>query len=184
MIKYAKSTIFQNQRIFGLTDFENIKCSKNPFIKIINESNNIKYVININNNEKKYSPEEILEDNLQYIKNNIDIYTKKKEMKKTIITYPQYLNKTQQETIIKKAEKVGFKNIKLIKVSEASAIGYKSIIRSNDEKKVIIFNLGGGTFEVSIVKINGNKHEILSSLCLNDLGGEDFHEILMKYVLE
>ena len=184
MIKYAKSTIFQNQRIFGLTDFKNIKCSKNPFVKIINVSNNIKYVININNNEKQYSPEEILEDNLKYIKNNIDIYTKNKEMKKTIITYPEYLNKTQQETIIKKAEKVGFKNIKLIKVSEASAIGYKYIIKSNKEKNVIIFNLGGGTFEVSIVKINGNKHEILSSLCLNDLGGEDFHEILMKYVLE
>ena len=175
MIKYAKSTIFQNQRIFGLTDFKNIKNSKNPFIKIVNESNNIKYITNINNEEKKYSPEEVLEDNLKYIKNNVDIYTKNKEMKKTIITYPEYLNKTQQDKIIKIAEKVGFKNIKLLKVS---------IIRSTKEKNVIIFNLGGGTFEVSIVKINGNKHEILSSICLNDLGGEDFHEILMKYIIE
>jgi heat shock protein 5 len=184
MIKYAKSTIFQNQRIFGLTDFKNIKNSKNPFIKIVNEPNNIKYITNINNKEKIYSPEEVLEDNLKYIKNNVDIYTKNKEMKKTIITYPEYLNKTQQDKIINIAKKVGFKNVKLLKVSEASAIGYKSIIRSNDEKKVIIFNLGGGTFEVSIVKINRNKHEILSSICLNDLGGEDFHEILMKYVIE
>ena len=53
MIKYAKSTIFQNQRIFGLTDFKNIKNSKNPFIKIVDESNNIKYITNVNNKEKK-----------------------------------------------------------------------------------------------------------------------------------
>ena len=105
-------------------------------------------------------------------------------MKKTIITYPEYLNNAQQDKIIKIAQKVGFKGVELIKVSEASAHGYKNIIRSTKEKNVIIFNLGGGTFEVSIVQINGNKHKILSSLCLNDLGGEDFHEILMKYILE
>ena len=184
MIKYAKSTIFQNQRIFGLTNLKDRKYSKNPFIKLINESNNIKYLINMDNNEKKYSSEEVLEDNLKYIKNNIDVFTKNREMKKTIITYPEYLNNAQQDKIIKIAQKVGFKGVELIKVSEASAHGYKNIIRSTKEKNVIIFNLGGGTFEVSIVQINGNKHKTLSFLCLNDLGGEDFHEILMKYILE
>ena len=111
---------------------------------------------------------------LKYIKNNSELY-ENKEIKKVVIGVPAHFNKLQREATIKAAEEAGFEDIKLINEPTAAAIAYGNIIKSDKERKVLIFDLGGGTFDVSIVKIKGNEYNVLVSLGEEHLRGEDFN---------
>ena len=107
-----------------------------------------------------------------------------KEIKKVVIGVPAHFNKLQREATIKAAEEAGFEDIKLINEPTAAAIAYGDIIKSDKERKVLIFDLGGGTFDVTIVKIKGNEYNVLASLGEEHLGGEDFNQRIIKYVME
>ena len=117
---------------------------------------------------------------LKYIKNYAEIYENKKIIKKAVITVPAHFNSLQRDATIKAAEKAGFEDIELINEPTAAAIAYGDIIKSDKERNVLIFDLGGGTFDVSIVKIKGNEYNVLVSLGEEHLGGEDFNQRLIK----
>ena len=73
--------------------------------------------------------------------------------------------------------------IRIINEPTAAAIAYGDIHKSNQERKVLIFDLGGGTFDVSIVNIKGNEFTVLASCGEEHLGGEDFNELLVEFIL-
>ena len=120
---------------------------------------------------------------LKYIKKYSGDYLGK-EVKKAVITVPAHFNNEQREATKKAAENAGLEVIRIINEPTAAAIAYGYIHKSNQERKVLIFDLGGGTFDVSIVNIKGNEFTVLSS-CGNDhLGGEDFTNELTKKLLQ
>ena len=133
-----------------------------------------KYLIKIGNKEKKYFPEDVSSMILKYIKNYSESF-ENKEIKKVVIGVPAHFNNLQREATIKAAEEAGFEDIKLINEPTAAAIAYGNIRESKEERKVLIFDLGGGTFDVSIVKIKGNEYNVLASL------GEE-HLIIGNYI--
>ena len=99
-----------------------------------------------------------------------------------MIGVPAHFNNIQRIATIQAGKKAGFEEIQLINEPTAAAIAYGNIIKSDKERKVLIFDLGGGTFDVSIVKIKGNDYYVLASLGEEHLGGEDFNQRIINYV--
>ncbi len=182
MITYCESVIFGNKRLIGI-DSSNKNLEdyiKNSYIKINTEKNKPKYIIN---NEKK-SPKDIHIEIFKYLKQFVEPYYNNNEIKKTIITVPNYFNEIQKNETKEAAENAGFKVIKIIEESIAAAIGYENIIKSKKERIILIFDLGGGNLNISIVQLNDNEFNVLSSLGEENLGGENFNQRLFDYVIK
>jgi molecular chaperone DnaK len=121
---------------------------------------------------------------LEYLKEQAKIYNANKEIKRAVITVPAHFNNLQREATIEAANKAGLEVYKIINEPTAAAIAYGDIIKSDNERKVLIFDIGGGTFDVSIVKITGNEYTVLASEGEEHLGGEDFNQRLLDYVIK
>ncbi len=121
---------------------------------------------------------------LKYLKENVETFTNSK-INKAIITVPAHFNNFQREATIKAAELAGLEVIRIINEPTAAAIAYAETINTDrKEKQVLIFDLGGGTFDVSILKIKNNEYYVLSSCGESHLGGEDFNNRLKEYVIK
>jgi molecular chaperone DnaK len=106
-----------------------------------------------------------------------------KEIKQALITVPTRFNKLQRDAIIEESKDAGLEIYKLINEPTASTIAYGNIIQSDNERKVLIFDLGKGIFDVSIVKIKGNEYIVLALIGEEHLGGEDFNQRIIEYVM-
>ena len=84
---------------------------------------------------------------LEYLKKQAEIYNANKPIKRAVITVPAHFNNLQRKATIEAAKKAGLEIIKLINEPTAAAIAYGDIIKSDNERKVLIFDIGGGTFE-------------------------------------
>ena len=188
MIEYYKSTIYDNKRLIGHKfSNPNIKKDlKNWPMKIIEDKKTgyPNYLIKIKNKEYKYSPEDISSFILKYLKEYSEIFEGYKKINNVIITVPAHFNNLQRESTIKSAKKVGFKNIKILNEPTAAAIAYFDMFKSKNNKIVLIFDLGGGTFDCSILKYQNNEYYVLSSFGEEHLGGEDFNNRLRDYIME
>ena len=105
-------------------------------------------------------------------------------IKKAVITVPAYFNNSQREATKLAGEKAGLEILRIINEPTAAAIAYGDSIKKDKERKVIIFDLGGGTFDVSVLKIKGNEYFVLASYGDDHLGGEDFNEFLVNYTID
>ena len=141
------------------------------------------YRFKVGNEEKSFSPEEASSMILKYIKDYVNKF-EGKEVKKAVITVPAHFNNSQREATKKAAENAGLEVIRIINEPTAAAIAYGDENQSDEERKVLIFDLGGGTFDVSIVNIKGNEFTVLASCGEEHLGGEDFNELLVDYVIK
>ena len=142
------------------------------------------YCIQINENEeKRLSAEEASTIILKHLKNFSEDFIGKKKIK-AVITVPAHFNNSQREATKKAAENAGLEVIRIINEPTAAAIAYGYENQSDEERKVLIFDLGGGTFDVSIVNIKGNEFTVLASCGEEHLGGEDFNELLVDYVIK
>ena len=182
MIEYPKSTIFESKRLIGKKYDEIKEYIKRSNVEIINKDNKPQYKINNNGKEEYFCPEDICTKIFEYIKKSIK-ENEKKEIKKAILTVPNCFNLEQREIIKKSAEKGGLEIINIFNESTAAGIGYGCIHKSNKEKIILIFDLGGGFFNISILKIKGNKFTILACEGKENIGGEDFNIKLMNYIL-
>ncbi len=186
-IQFYESTMFDSKRLLGykFKDKHVQEDIKNWHIKVIEDKNTGKpqYVSKVGKEEKKYFPEDVSSMILAYIKNYAEIYNTNNEIKKAVITVPANFNSLQREATINAAEKAGLEVVKLINEPTAAAIAYGHIWKSDKERNVLIFDLGGGTFDVSIVKIKGNDYYVLASLGEEHLGGENFNQKLIEYVI-
>ena len=143
MLQYSQSTIFDSKRLIGLK-YDNPDVQKDiknwPFKVIKDEkTGKPKYIIKIGNEEKEYFPENIASIILNYLKTNAETYINK-EIKKVVIGVPANFNTLQRKATIEAAEEAGFEDIKLINEPTAAAIAYGNIIKSNKERKVLIFD--------------------------------------------
>ena len=185
MIEFAKSIMYESKRLIG-RKFLNKNVQKDISywpLKIVENKNNGKpqYVIEKDGKEEKYYPEEVSSILLKYLKEQAEIYENKK-INKAIITVPAHFNNLQRNATIKAAKDAQLNVIQIINEPTAAAIAYGNIHKSNKERKILIFDLGGGTFDVSILKIKNNEYTVLASQGEEHLGGEDFTQRLFNYV--
>ncbi|MDD7764989.1 MAG: molecular chaperone DnaK [Peptoniphilaceae bacterium] len=131
--------------------------------------------------DKNYSPEEISAMILQKIKSDVESYLGE-TVSEAVITVPAYFTDSQRQAT-KDAGKIAGLNVKrIINEPTAAALAY-GMDKDTEQHKIMVFDLGGGTFDVSILEIGDGVFEVLSTRGNNRLGGDDFDKALMDYMV-
>ena len=185
-LQYAKSTMLESKR-FLASKFKEVKnYIKYLPVKIIEdkETGKPKYIIKQKDGIKEYFPEEVSSMILKYIIGYCEVFNSNTKLEKAIITVPAHFNIFQREATIQAGKLAGLKEVTLLNEATAAAIAYADKFKSNEEMKILVFDIGGGTFDVSILNVEGNKYKVLSSHGISHLGGEDFNQLLLDYVID
>ena len=130
--------------------------------------------------EKKYSPQEISAMILQKLKADAEGYLGEK-VTEAVITVPAYFNDAQRQAT-KDAGKIAGLDVKRI-INEPTAAALAYGLDNEKEQKIMVYDLGGGTFDVSIIEIGDGVIEVLSTAGDNRLGGDDFDQKITDYML-
>lgn len=134
-----------------------------------------------NINGKDYSPQEISAMILQKLKIDSEAYLHE-PVTEAVITVPAYFNDAQRQAT-KDAGRIAGLNVKRI-INEPTAAALAYGLENSYGQKIMVFDLGGGTFDVSIIEIGNGVIEVLSTSGDNHLGGDDFNEIIAKYIVD
>ena len=130
--------------------------------------------------DKKYSPQEISAMILQKLKSDAENYLGEK-VTEAVITVPAYFNDAQRQAT-KDAGKIAGLDVKRI-INEPTAAALAYGLDNEKEQKIMVYDLGGGTFDVSIIEIGDGVIEVLSTAGDNKLGGDDFDQKVTEYML-
>ncbi len=130
--------------------------------------------------DKKYSPQEISAMILQKLKADAENYLGEK-VTEAVITVPAYFNDAQRQAT-KDAGKIAGLDVKRI-INEPTAAALAYGLDNEQEQKIMVYDLGGGTFDVSIIEIGDGVIEVLSTAGNNRLGGDDFDQKVADYML-
>ena len=131
--------------------------------------------------DKKYSPQEISAMILQKLKSDAENYLGEK-VTEAVITVPAYFNDAQRQAT-KDAGKIAGLDVKRI-INEPTAAALSYGLDNENEQRIMVFDLGGGTFDVSIIEIGDGVIEVLSTAGDNRLGGDDFDNVITQYMLD
>ncbi len=130
---------------------------------------------------KKYSPEEISSKILKELKSIAEDYIGE-EVTEAVITVPAYFNDSQRQATKDAGKIAGLEVKRIINEPTSAALAYG--LNSNDAQTIVVYDLGGGTFDVSILTIEDGVFEVKSTNGNTMLGGEDFDIRIMRYLLE
>ena len=131
--------------------------------------------------DKKYSPQEISAMILQKLKSDAENYLGEK-VTEAVITVPAYFNDAQRQAP-KDAGKIAGLDVKRI-INEPTAAALSYGLDNENEQRIMVYDLGGGTFDVSIIEIGDGVIEVLSTAGDNRLGGDDFDNVITQYMLD
>ena len=184
--KNYKNTVYDIKRLIG-RNFNDKEVQEDmklwPF-KVENGTNDKPIIIvDYNNEKKKFYPEQIAAMILRQLKEDAETFLDHK-VKDAVITVPAYFNNSQRQATIDAGRIAGLNVIKLINEPTAAAIAYGLENQSNEKKNICVFDLGGGTFDVTILEIEGKKFTVKAIGGDSHLGGTDFDNELIKYCIE
>ncbi|NLW14850.1 MAG: molecular chaperone DnaK [Erysipelothrix sp.] len=131
---------------------------------------------------KDYTPQEVSAMILSYIKSYAEDYLGEK-VTKAVITVPAYFNDAQRQATTDAGRIAGLEVERIINEPTAAALAF-GIDKTETEQKVFVFDLGGGTFDVSILELADGTFEVLSTAGDNSLGGDDFDHIIVDYLID
>ncbi|EFJ29073.1 hypothetical protein SELMODRAFT_440900 [Selaginella moellendorffii] len=178
-------TIFDVKRLIG-RKFEDKEVQRDmklfPF-KIVNKDGKPYIQVKVKDGETKvFSPEEISAMILTRMKETAESYLGKK-IKDAVVTVPAYFNDAQRQATKDAGAIAGLNVARIINEPTAAAIAY-GLDKKGGEKNILVFDLGGGTFDVSILTIDNGVFEVLSTNGDTHLGGEDFDQRVMDYFIK
>lgn len=130
---------------------------------------------------KDYTPQEISAMILQYLKSYAEDYLGEK-VDKAVITVPAYFNDAQRQATKDAGKIAGLEVERIVNEPTAAALAY-GLDKTDKEEKVLVFDLGGGTFDVSILELGDGVFDVLSTSGDNHLGGDDFDQKIMDYLV-
>jgi len=132
--------------------------------------------------DKEYTPQEISAIILQYIKSYAEDYIGEK-VEKAVITVPAYFNDAERQATKDAGKIAGLEVERIINEPTAAALAY-GIDKDDQDQTILVYDLGGGTFDVSILDIGDGTFEVVSTAGDNRLGGDDFDEVIINHMVE
>ncbi|HEU0021490.1 MAG TPA: Hsp70 family protein [Dehalococcoidia bacterium] len=131
--------------------------------------------------EEYYSPQEISAFILKALKERAE-RALGRPVRKAVVTVPAYFTDVQRQATREAGEIAGLEVVRIINEPTAAALAYGS--HSTDPQKILVYDLGGGTFDVSVVSIEAGVVEVLASIGDNHLGGDDFDQMVQEHLIE
>ena len=195
-IEYSQSTIFESKRFIGhkFKDSEvQFDLEKQRLYVSVAEDTTTKkaiYVLKIGDEkDKKFVfPEDVASEIIKYIQRNAEKHLKKilnKEItiKKAVITVPTHYNEYRINTVKEAFKKTNLTVVNVIKEPEAIGIAYGYFHKKEKPTTILTIDIGGGTFGMSILQLQGDKHKIIGSEGSGHLGGDDFEKALRDHII-
>lgn len=131
---------------------------------------------------KEYTPQEVSAMILQYLKGYAEDYLGEK-VEKAVITVPAYFNDAQRQATKDAGKIAGLEVERIINEPTAAALAY-GLDKTDQEQKVLVYDLGGGTFDVSILELADGTFEVLSTNGDTKLGGDDFDNVVVQWMVD
>ncbi len=176
-----ENTLYAIKRLIGRKFTDNVVQNdvKTCSYKIVKHTNGDAWV---EAQGKKYSPSQIGGFVLTKMKETADSYVGKK-IENAVVTVPAYFNDAQRQATKDAGKIAGLNVLRVINEPTAAALSY-GLNKDNKEKKIAVFDLGGGTFDISILEIHDGVFEVLSTNGDTHLGGEDFDHALVEFFIK
>uniref|UniRef100_A0A914VK99 Uncharacterized protein n=1 Tax=Plectus sambesii TaxID=2011161 RepID=A0A914VK99_9BILA len=179
-----ENTVFDAKRLIG-REFSDHTVQGDiklwPF-KVIDKSNKPFVQVKVGNTDKQFSPEEISAMVLGKMKEIAEAYLGK-SVSHAVVTVPAYFNDAQRQATKDAGTIAGLNVVRIINEPTAAAIAY-GLDKKDGERNILVFDLGGGTFDVSMLTIDNGVFEVLATNGDTHLGGEDFDQRVMEYFIK
>jgi len=131
---------------------------------------------------KRYTPEEISAQTLRKLKEAAEAYLGHK-VNKAVITVPAYFNDAQRQATKDAGQIAGLEVARIVNEPTAAALAY-GLDKKHADQKIVVFDLGGGTFDVSVLHVADGVFEVVSTNGDTHLGGDDFDQVLINYIAD
>ena len=172
------NTIFSAKRLMGKS-YNDIQTHQDFFAyKIIDDNNDSLVKVQVGN--QFYSPIELSSHILTALKNRAE-HILKTPVNKAVITVPAYFNDTQRQATRDAGKLAGLDVLRIINEPTAASLAYGLGLDPSEEKTIAVYDLGGGTFDISILRISGGVFEVLSTNGDTYLGGDDLDRAIIEY---
>ncbi len=172
------NTIYSVKRFMGRRHSEVESEEKIVPYKVVGSANEY---VKIDANGKQYTPPEISAQVLMKLKDAAESYLGHR-VNKAVITVPAYFNDAQRQATKDAGQIAGLEVARIINEPTAAALAYG--LEKKKDEKIVVFDLGGGTFDVSVLEVEEGSVEVLSTNGDTHLGGDDFDEVLIDYVAD
>lgn len=181
LISDTKNTIFSAKRLMGKS-YNDIKHNASFFsYKIIDDNKDGLVKVQVGN--AFYSPIELSSFILKELKQRAE-HILKTPVTKAVITVPAYFNDSQRQATRDAGKLAGLNVLRIINEPTAASLAYGLGLEKEEEKIIAVYDLGGGTFDISILRISNGIFEVLSTNGDTYLGGDDFDNVVVKFWME
>ncbi len=176
-ITNPKNTVYSIKRFMGETYAQSQKEAERVPFTVVNEGGYPRVDID----GRKYTPQEISAMVLQKMKKTAEDYLGQ-EVTDAVITVPAYFSDSQRQATKEAGQIAGLNVQRIVNEPTAAALAY-GVDKANKDMKIAVFDLGGGTFDISILEFGGGVFEVLSTNGDTHLGGDDFDQVIIDWLV-